>query len=214
VLIDSSPSYQSNILSNFVLTGARSLSSLTYKWDLLASRYGVQVVQGRVTGIVPASSGIGGTVSVGTTVIPYSRLVVAPGIEFDTVPGVPTALQGYYPQAWQTGPQTTELRRQLVNMLASSGSFLMSIPAAPYRCPPGPYERACLVADYLKTVKTGCNVVVLDENASILAMMAAYSGLLYFQAKVEDLILVLAFLMITVMARVLWRHLSLKTPFA
>lgn len=175
VLIDSSPSYQSNILSNFVLTGARSLSSLTYKWDLLASRYGVQVVQGRVTGIVPASSGIGGTVSVGTTVIPYSRLVVAPGIEFDSVPGVPPELQGYYPHAWQTGAQTTELRRQLVNMPASSGSFLMSIPAAPYRCPPGPYERACLIADWLRRNKPGSKVIVLDANMDITAERETFS---------------------------------------
>ena len=175
MLIDSSPSYQSNILSNFVLTGARSLSSLTYKGDLLASRYGVQVVQARVTGIAPASSGIGGTVSVGTMVIPYSRLVVAPGIEFDTVPGVPPELQGYYPYAWQTGAQTTELRRQLVNMPASSGSFLMSIPAAPHRCPPGPYERACLIPDWLRRNKPGSKVIVLDANMEITAERETFS---------------------------------------
>ncbi len=115
----------------------------------------MQVVQGRVTGIAPASSGIGGTVSVGTTVIPGSRLVVAPGIEFDTVHGVPPEPQGYYPQDWQTGAQTTELAHQRVNMPASSGSVLMSIVAAPYRCPPGPYERACLIADWLQRDEPG-----------------------------------------------------------
>ena len=175
VLIDATAGYTSNIMSNLVLTGARTLSSLNFPRDQLATRYGVQLVQGRVSAIVPAGSGPGGKVLVGGTEIAYTRLVVAPGIEFDPVPGVPDNLQGYYPHAWQAGAQTTELRRQLLAMPASSGVFLMSIPAAPYRCPPGPYERACLIADWLRSHKPGSRLVLLDANLDITAEKETFS---------------------------------------
>ena len=175
VVIEPDTTYQSNIMSNFVLTGARTLSSLNYSLSTLVKRYGVKTVTGRVTAITPNASGIGGTVSVGTTSIAYNRLVVAPGLDFASVPGVAADKQQYFPHAWKTGPQTTELRRQLLAMPANGGQFLMSIPAAPYRCPPGPYERACLIADWLQRNKPGSKLVVLDENPGIAAEAATFN---------------------------------------
>ena len=172
VVVEPDTAYLSNIMSNFVLTGTRTLSSLGYTLSNLVKRYGVKVVQGRVTAINPSASG--GTVSVGTTTIAYDRLVLAPGLDFAAVPGVATDRQQYFPHAWKTGPQTTELRRQLLAMPSTSGQFLMSIPAAPYRCPPGPYERACLIADWLQRNKPGSKVYVLDENADVVAENATF----------------------------------------
>jgi sulfide dehydrogenase [flavocytochrome c] flavoprotein subunit len=107
--------------------------------------------------------------------LPYDRLVVAPGIVFDALPGLTTAdYDTRFPHAWQAGPQTTLLRNQLLSMPAG-GTFVMTIPAAPYRCPPGPYERACLVADWLKVNKPGSKVVVLDANPKITAEPIAFT---------------------------------------
>jgi sulfide dehydrogenase [flavocytochrome c] flavoprotein subunit len=97
---------------------------------------------------------------------PYDRLVLAPGIEFTPPPGNYNA--DLTPHAWQAGPQTLLLKRMLATMSARQ-TFLLTIPKSPYRCPPGPYERACGVADYLKRRKAGAKVIVLDANPSIQA---------------------------------------------
>jgi hypothetical protein len=94
---------------------------------------------------------------------------VAPGLAFDALPGLTVSdYATRFPHAWSAGDQTTLLRDQLRAMPAG-GTFVMTIPPAPYRCPPGPYERACLVADWLTKNKPGSTVVVLDANAKILA---------------------------------------------
>jgi NADPH-dependent 2,4-dienoyl-CoA reductase/sulfur reductase-like enzyme len=102
-------------------------------------------------------------------VLACNKIILAPGIEFDAVPGLTPALQdNYVTHAWKAGAQTTKLASQIRNMPAG-GTFVMTIPAAPYRCPPGPYERACVVADYLKKNKPGSKVIVLDANPFIQA---------------------------------------------
>jgi len=166
-LIEPSTAYVSNIMSNLVLNNQLSLSSLNFNWNRLVTNYGVQRVQGTVTTIDPVAKKV--FLSGSTTPLYYDRLVVAPGIEFDVIPGLETAAaQAQIPHAWKAGSQTTTLRSQIQNM-AAGGTFLMSIPKAPYRCPPGPYERACVVADYLKRYKPGSKTIVLDENAGIIA---------------------------------------------
>lgn len=162
-LIEREQTYVSNIMSNLVLTNALMIESLNFNWKRLVDRYGVKLITGEVTAIDPA----GKRVMVNGTSIPYDRLVVAPGIEFDPVPGLETAAaQNSVPHAWKAGPQTTILRKQIA-AIPSGGVFLMSVPKAPYRCPPGPYERACIVADYLKRTKPRSKVIVLDENPAI-----------------------------------------------
>ncbi|MBK7846392.1 MAG: NAD(P)/FAD-dependent oxidoreductase [Zoogloea sp.] len=97
--------------------------------------------------------------------IPYDKLVLAPGIDFDAVPGLDTAV---LPHAWQAGPQTLALKGQL-DAVPAGGTFVMSIPPAPYRCPPGPYERACLLADSLLRRRRAGRVIVLDANNDVVA---------------------------------------------
>ncbi len=171
-LIERETAYTSNILSNLVLNGQRTIQTLQYGYGSLANRYGVHMVHGEVVGINATAHTV--QLADGSS-IAYDRLVVAPGIDFDVVPGLETAeAQALVPHAWKAGPQTTSLRNMITAMPAG-GVFLMSIPAKPYRCPPGPYERACVVADWLKRNKPGSQVIVLDANAGITAEPKAFT---------------------------------------
>jgi len=177
-LIERNPSYTSNILSNLVLTGQRTLPSLVYSYAAVKQNYGVDIRQGDVVGIDPVSRKV--TLADGSP-LSYERLIVAPGVSFDVLPGLESeSAQKRVVHAWQAGPQTTTLRNQLVAM-PRGGTFVLTIPASPYRCPPGPYERACVVADWLKRNKPGSKVIVLDANPSIQAerhtFETAFAGL-------------------------------------
>jgi NADPH-dependent 2,4-dienoyl-CoA reductase/sulfur reductase-like enzyme len=177
-LVERNTSYTSNILSNLVLTGQRTLTSLMYSYATAKQNYGIEFRQGDVVGIDPISRRV--TLADRST-LSYDRLIVAPGVEFDVLPGLESAAaQGRVVHAWQAGPQTATLRNQLVAM-PRGGTFVLTIPASPYRCPPGPYERACVVADWLKRNKPGSKVIVLDANASVQAekhtFETAFAGL-------------------------------------
>ncbi|HSO45821.1 MAG TPA: FAD/NAD(P)-binding oxidoreductase, partial [Rhodoferax sp.] len=160
-LVERMPTYTSNIMSSMVLTGQRSMSSLTFKYDTLRSKYGITTVFGDVVAIDPV--GVKVTLANGT-VLTADRIVMAPGISFDEVPGLGNSNK--MPHAWQAGPQTSLLASQLA-ALPSRGVVVMTIPKAPYRCPPGPYERACLVADWLRVKKPGSKLILLDANPGI-----------------------------------------------
>lgn len=161
-LVDTAAAHVSCILSNLVLNRRVALPSITFSYERLRTRYGVKVVQGKAVSINAAQRRL--RLSDGTR-LSFDRLVLAPGIEFDSVPGQDFSL---VPHAWKAGSQTTLLRRQLEAM-PDGGVFVMSIPQAPYRCPPGPYERACVVADYVKRAKPRSKVIVLDANPGITA---------------------------------------------
>ncbi len=171
-LVERDPFYTSSIMSNLVLSGQRNVSSLQFSYGFLASRYGVTVKQGEVVKIDP----VGRKVSLADgTVLPYDRLIVAPGVDFDVVPGLETAdAQKRVPHAWKAGSQTTDLRN-MITAMPNGGVFAMTIPAAPYRCPPGPYERACVVADWLKKNRPGSKVLVLDANPGIQAEVNTFT---------------------------------------
>jgi NADPH-dependent 2,4-dienoyl-CoA reductase/sulfur reductase-like enzyme len=165
-LIERESSYASNIMSNLVLNGSRTMTSLQYGYGNLTSRYGIKLVKGDVVAIDPVGRKV--TLSSGVS-HGYDRLVVAPGVDFDVLPGLETAVaQAKVPHAWKAGPQTTALRN-MITAMPNGGVFVMSIPAKPYRCPPGPYERACVVADWLKRNRPGSKVIVLDANPEIIA---------------------------------------------
>lgn len=166
-LVEPDALYVSNIMSNLVLNGSRNVSGLQFSRDALSSKYGVLRKAASLKTINPAAHTI--TLSDNTT-LPYDRLVLAPGVRFDDAYGLTQAdYDTRTPHAWRAGPQTTLLARQVAGM-ANGDTFVMTIPKAPYRCPPGPYERACVVADYLKRTKgTAAKVLVLDENLSIQA---------------------------------------------
>ncbi len=169
-LIDQNATYNSNIMSNLVLNGFTTMSKLSMSYAALTKNYGVNFVQGMVAGIVPPVGATPGAVQLlDGRVFSATKIVLAPGIEFEPVAGLSAAIQeNYVPHAWKAGTQTTLLANQ-IRAMPSGGAFVMSIPAAPYRCPPGPYERACVVADWLKKNKPGSKVIVLDANPFIQA---------------------------------------------
>jgi sulfide dehydrogenase [flavocytochrome c] flavoprotein chain len=157
-LVDRQAAYTSCIMSSLVLTGQRSLSSLRFGYRTLRERYGVRVLTDEVLSVDPVAARV--TLGSGQ-VLAADRVVLAAGIEFDTVPGLtdPNAM----PHAWKAGPQTHVLARQL-DAMPAGGTVVLTIPPVPYRCPPGPYERACLLADWLKQRKPGSRLLVLDAN--------------------------------------------------
>ena len=169
-LVERMPTYTSNIMSSMVLTGQRTMSSLSYSYDTLRSKYGITTVFGDVVAVDP----VGGKVTLANgTVLTADRIVMAPGITFDTVPGLGSSNK--MPHAWQAGPQTSLLASQLA-ALPSRGVVVLTIPKTPYRCPPGPYERACLLADWLKVKKPGSKLIVLDANADIVTEKDNFSS--------------------------------------
>jgi sulfite dehydrogenase len=165
VLIERESGFTSCPMSNLVLGGYSSMQQISHGYEGLR-RYGVQVVRDEATGIDPAKKtvrlGRGGEIS-------YERLIVSPGIDFSfgDVQGYEAAMQaGRVLHAWKAGAQTVELRRQLEQM-RDGGVYVLSIPLAPYRCPPGPYERASIVAAYFKEAKPRAKVLVLDANPDV-----------------------------------------------
>lgn len=165
-LIDPNPFHTSCILSNMVLNDSFAYSELEIPHSHLQANYGVDVVQDSAEEIYGPGKRIrlssGGWQN-------YDKLVIATGIGFKDIEGLDSQIN---PHAWIAGSQTKLLASQIASMQMDS-TFVMSIPKAPYRCPPGPYERACLVADQL--VRNGYTsgntprVVVLDANPSIQA---------------------------------------------
>ncbi len=148
--------------SNAALVGLRSLTSLTYTYRRLRERYGVQIVHARAQELDPIAQRL--ILSDGSTVA-YDRLVLSPGVElrWDAIEGYNAEASTVFPHAWQAGSQTLLLRRQLEAM-EDDGLVVISAPETPYRCPPGPYERASLIAHYLKTHKPKSKVLLLDAK--------------------------------------------------
>jgi sulfide dehydrogenase [flavocytochrome c] flavoprotein subunit len=148
--------------SNAVLAGLRDLGSIAHSYDGLRQRAGVHLVQASVTALDPTARRV--TLSDGST-LSYDRLVLSPGIDFQwgAIEGYDAAASDVFPHAWEAGPQTLLLRRQLEAM-ADGGLVVIAAPAEPYRCPPGPYERASLIAYYLKTHKPRSKLLILDAK--------------------------------------------------
>lgn len=166
VLVEPDDGFISCPLSNLVLGGHRALSDLSRPYTTLASRHGVTLVKDRVARIDAAARTA--TLAGGAT-IRYDKLVLSPGIDlmWDGIAGLRDAQRhGRILQAWKAGAETLALRRQLEAM-PDGGVFAMTIPEAPYRCPPGPYERACQVASYFRSAKPRAKVLVLDANPDV-----------------------------------------------
>ena len=152
-------------ISNLVLGGNTDIGNLTMGYGGLQAR-GVNVVRGEATAV---DAGARQVRLAGGQTLSYDRLVLSPGIDFiyDQIPGLKSAeAQGRVLHAWKAGPQTVALRKQLEAM-PDGGVFVFHIPTAPYRCPPGPYERVCQVADYFKRAKPKSKIIVLDSNPDI-----------------------------------------------
>ncbi len=154
-------------MSNLVLGGNAQIGDVTFGYDGLRSR-GVNLVRDDA---VAVDAGARQVRLAGGKTLSYDRLIVSPGIDFiyDSIPGLKSAdAQNRVLHAWKAGPQTVALRKQLEAM-HDGGVFVFHIPMAPYRCPPGPYERVCQVADYFKRAKPKSKIIVLDSNPDIVS---------------------------------------------
>lgn len=162
-IVEPNTNYVSPILSNLVLNNQKTVADITFNYQAHSNTYKINMVHKSVSSIDKTNKVL--TLSDSST-LNYDYLVLAPGIDFIFVNSYDiTAV----PHAWIAGTQTTLLKQQIDSMV-DGDEFVMSIPASPYRCPPGPYERACVVAHYLKNVKGYSNskVTVLDANANII----------------------------------------------
>ena len=189
-LVEPNPSFISCPISNLVVGGVKTLADITTPYDNLVKRHGVQMVQDMVTSIDPDKRVVK---LAGGVELPYDRLVVSPGVDFmwETLPGMASAAaKEKVLHAWKAGAQTVSLRKQLEAM-PDGGVYAMSIPLAPYRCPPGPYERACQVANYFSKAKPKSKVLILDANDDVTskgplfkkAWAERYKGIVEYRPK-------------------------------
>lgn len=166
VLIEPNAAFVSCPISNLVVGGSRQIADVTSPYTELTRRHGVTLVRDTATAIDTAARTV--KLASGAT-IAYDKLVVSPGVDlqFGSIEGLQAAhASGQILQAWKAGPETVALRRQLEAM-PDGGVYAITIPEAPYRCPPGPYERACQVAWYFKNAKPRSKVLILDANQDV-----------------------------------------------
>ncbi|HLL18745.1 MAG TPA: NAD(P)/FAD-dependent oxidoreductase [Rubrivivax sp.] len=193
-LVERNSSFISCPLSNLVLGGHKQLADITRGYEGLRA-LGVKVLQGDVVAIDTAGKKVRLANSAAGGELPYDRLILSPGVDFmtDGIAGLDAALaSGRVLHGWKAGPQTLALRAQLEAM-PNGGVYAMTVPKAPYRCPPGPYERACMVASYFKAHKPRSKVLVLDANPEITskkglferAFKDHYSGILEYRPNNE-----------------------------
>jgi sulfite dehydrogenase len=189
VMVERADVFTSCPISNLVLGGNRSMQDIRHGYDGLRKR-GVQVVRDEATAVDVAKK----TVKLARGAdLRYDRLVVSPAVDFlfDEVQGY-AASQATVLHAWKAGEQTIALRQQLEAM-KDGGVYVLSIPVAPYRCPPGPYERACQVAHYFKRAKPRSKIVLLDANPDVTskgplfkrAWEELYKGMIEYRGNVK-----------------------------
>ena len=162
-IIEPNSVYISPILSNLVLNNQRTTNQLSFTYDKHINSYQINMVYKSVLNIDTVNKEL---ILSDNSRVKYDKVILAPGIDF-----IKTNNYDFtkVPHAWIAGEQTNILKRQIDSMV-DGDDFVMTIPKSPYRCPPGPYERACIVADYLKNIKgfTNSRVIVLDENSDII----------------------------------------------
>jgi len=169
VLLEPNREFVSCPFSNLVLSGVRTIESMTFGYRGLRS-HGVRVMHEAATAVEPDAR----RVRIGEGWLTYDRLIVSPGVEFqwEQVQGL-AEHQDTVLHAWKAGPQTVRLAAQL-RAMPDGGVFVLTIPPAAYRCPPGPYERACQVAWYLKQHKPRAKLIVLDANQNVISKAALF----------------------------------------
>ncbi len=189
-LVEPNSTFISCPISNLVLGGSKTMADITTPYDNLVKRHGVRLVQDMVTRIDPEKRMVmlakGGE-------LPYDRLIVSPGVDFmwENLPGMAKdGAKDKVLHSWKAGAQTVALRKQLEAM-PDGGVYALSIPLAPYRCPPGPYERACQVASYFTQAKPKSKVLILDANDDVTskgplfkkAWADRYAGMVEYRPK-------------------------------
>lgn len=174
-LVEPARAFTTCFFSNLYLGGIRTWDSITHRYDVLASKYGIKLVHQPAAGIDREKRTV--RLADGSE-LSYDRLVVAPGIDikFDSVPGYSETAAEIMPHAWKAGPQTQLLKKQL-DAVSDGGLIVMVAPPNPYRCPPGPYERASMMAHVLKTAgKTQARIIILDPKDKFSKMALFQEG--------------------------------------
>jgi NADPH-dependent 2,4-dienoyl-CoA reductase/sulfur reductase-like enzyme len=165
-MVEPNRAFVSCPVSNLVLSGMKTMDDITTPYTGLSGNHGVRIVHDMVTAVDPAKK----TVKLaGGSELRYDKIVVAPGIDFmwERIEGLRAAHDsGQILHAWKAGPETLALRRQ-IEAMRDGGTVAITIPEAPYRCPPGPYERASVIAAYLKKAKPKSKVLILDANPDV-----------------------------------------------
>lgn len=184
-LVERGDAFVSCPMSNLVIGGSKQIGDISVSYDGL-NKYGIRRVKGEAVGFDADKKTL--ALADGTT-LPYDRLILSPGIDFmlESLPGLASAdARSRVLAAWKAGPETVALRKQLVDM-KDGGVYAIQIPKAPYRCPPGPYERACQVAWYFQQAKPKSKVLILDANEDVVSkkglFMKAWNG--QFKGVVE-----------------------------
>jgi sulfide dehydrogenase [flavocytochrome c] flavoprotein chain len=165
-LVERDSQFISCPLSNRVLAGVIQLKDLTRDYGQLQINHGVKLVRDEAVAVDPVAREVR---LAGGATLEYDRLIVSPGVDlvYDSIPGMrEPAAQERVLHAWKAGPQTVALRRQLETM-RDGGVYAITVPRSPYRCPPGPYERACQVAYFFKQAKPRSKVLILDANDDV-----------------------------------------------
>ena len=166
VLVEPNDAFISCPISNLVIGGSKTMGDITTPYDKLRSNHGVIHARDMASRIDAAKKTV--TLAGGAT-IAYDKLILSPGIDmmWNSVEGLKEAsAAGQILQAWKAGPETLALRKQLEAM-PDGGVYAIAVPLAPYRCPPGPYERASQVASYFKKAKPKSKVLILDANPDV-----------------------------------------------
>jgi sulfide dehydrogenase [flavocytochrome c] flavoprotein chain len=161
-LIEANPTYSSSFFSNLYVGGIREYSTLNHNYNGLR-KLGVKVVHEFATEVDAAKKVVK---TRGGDLVPYDKLVLSPGIaiKYDSVPGYTVQLAETIPHAYMTAGGPKQILRSQLTSMKDGGTVVMVMPPNPYRCPPGPYERACMIAHYLKTKKPKSKLVILDPK--------------------------------------------------
>ena len=190
VLVEREAEFVSCPASNLVIGGTRTLADITRSYAKLGD-YGVRVIRDEATSIDPEGKKV--SLKRGAD-LPYDRLVLSPAVDlmFGEIEGYDEDARKTVLTAWRAGPETAGLRRQLESM-RDGGVFVITVPLAPFRCPPGPYERVCQAAFYFKQAKPRSKVLVLDANEDLVskptlfkaAWSELYKGLIEYSNNTE-----------------------------
>jgi sulfide dehydrogenase [flavocytochrome c] flavoprotein subunit len=160
VLIEQNQEYFTCPFGNTVIGGMNDIEYIRHTYDKLKEKYGILVIHEKVAKVDGQTQNV---VLQSGEKIHYTKAIVSPGIDFKYEKGYEKGSEQYAPHAYHAGPQTTLLRQQLQNM-KDGGTYVMVAPPNPFRCPPGPYERISLVANYIKNNKPNSKIIILDQK--------------------------------------------------
>ena len=160
ILIEQNKDYYTCPFSNTVIAGINKIEYIKHNYKTLEKKYKIIVMHEKVKKV---DGTINSVILENGEIIPYTKAIVAPGIDFKYENGYVEGSELFAPHAYKAGAQTSLLREQLENM-KDGGTFVMVAPKDPFRCPPGPYERVSLVAHYLKTNKPNSKIIILDQK--------------------------------------------------